>query len=159
MFAASAGALVDFNFVYIEPILANRLVEKGLSVLQIGLFFAIFPACYLPACILVRYIPKNIEKSVGIIIGSSLVCVSYLCIGPSEILHFPDSLALMGVGYALAGATLPLMWISALPEMVECSLEYFPGQDREVNSMAAGVYTSCLGIGMIVSPIYGALLE
>ena len=25
--------------------------------------------------------------------------------------------------------------------------------------MAAGVYTSCLGIGMIISPIYGALLE
>ena len=25
--------------------------------------------------------------------------------------------------------------------------------------MAAGVYTSCLGIGMIISPIYGALLD
>ena len=103
--------------------------------------------------------PKKIEKRVTIIFASFIVCVSYLCIGPSELLHFPDSLALMGVGYALAGATLALMYCPALPEMVECSLEYFPGQEREVNNMAAGVFSSCLGIGQVMGPIYGALLE
>ena len=75
------------------------------------------------------------------IVASFVVCVSYLCIGPSELLHFPDSLALMGVGYALSGATLALMYCPALPEMVERGLEYFPGQEREVNNMAAGVFS------------------
>ena len=52
-FAAAAAALGYFNYCHMEPILANRLVEKDLTVMQTGLFFAIFPVFYIPSSILV----------------------------------------------------------------------------------------------------------
>ena len=32
MFAAMTSGVADFNFCYIEPIMANRLIEKNLTV-------------------------------------------------------------------------------------------------------------------------------
>ena len=52
-FAAVAGSLAFFNYGHMEFILANRLVEKNLTVMQTGLFFAIFPVFYIPNSILV----------------------------------------------------------------------------------------------------------
>ena len=43
--------------------------------------------------------------------------------------------------------------------MVDGVIGEFPGQEREVNNMVAGVNTSCIGIGQVIAPIYGALLE
>ena len=81
-----------------EPIVAPRLVEKGLNTMQIGLFFAIFPCFYIPFSILVQYIPKKIERRVRMILASVIFCIGFLCVGPSELLHFGDSLVVMGIG-------------------------------------------------------------
>ena len=50
-------------------------------------------------------------------------------------------------------------YILALPEMVENASARFPGQEREVNNMSAGVFQSFLGTGFLLAPLYGSLLK
>lgn len=53
----------------------------------------------------------------------------------------------MGVGQALVGIFTAFMMIPGLPEMVESTLLLYPGQERDVNNLSAGIYNSFLGFG------------
>ena len=55
--AALSSALCYFTYSFMEPILAERLVDFDLNSMQIGLFFAIWPVFYIPASIAVQYVP------------------------------------------------------------------------------------------------------
>ena len=55
-------------------------------------------------------------------IGACIItAIAFLCVGPSQILHFGDSLILMGVGQFIMGTMLAIQLIPGLPEMVEGS--------------------------------------
>ena len=42
--------------------------------------------------------PRRVEKRVTIIVAAFLSGVGYIFVGPSDLLNFPDSLVLMGIG-------------------------------------------------------------
>ena len=109
-----------------EPILAPRLSEKGLNTMKIGLFFAIFPVAYIPCSMLQQYVPDKIEKRVRMISASIISGIAFLCVGPSEILKFGDSLFVMGIGQFFVGLMLAMQLIPGLPEMVEGALDHQP---------------------------------
>ena len=125
--AALSSALCYFTYSFMEPILAERLVDFDLSSMQIGLFFALWPVFYIPSSIAVQYFPRSIDKRVTIILSAFFSGVAFIFVGPSEMLNFPDSLILMGVGQALVGIFTAFMMIPGLPEMVESTLPLFPG--------------------------------
>ena len=83
---------------------------------------------------------------------------AFLLVGPSLLLQFPDSVILMCIGQILVGITFGGQYIPALPEMVEEAITRFPGQEREVNNMSVGIFQSFLGIGFLISPLYGSIL-
>ena len=66
-----------------EPILARRLVEFNLTQLQIGYFFAIWPIFYIPASIMVQFVPQYVEKRVTIILSAIMSGVAFIYVGPS----------------------------------------------------------------------------
>ena len=72
---------------------------------------------------------------------------SFLFVGPSQMFGFSDSLLLMGIGQGLVGVFIPYLLIPGLPEMVDCSLPLYPGEEREVNDLSSGVFAAFLGIG------------
>ena len=147
-----------FNYGVIEPILANRLVEKNLSVMMIGVFFAIFPVFMILTSLLVRYVPKKIEKRTRLIVAFTISCFGFLCAGPSEMLKFPDSLLLMGIGQAVFGMTYAIIVVVSLPEMIEGGLERYPSQEEAVNLNCPGMYTSYMRLGTVISPVCGSYL-
>ena len=157
-FAALSSALCYFNYSFMEPILAERLVVFDLSSMQIGLFFAIFPIFYIPASVIVQFMPRRIEKRVTIIFAAFLSGVGYIFVGPSDLFNFPDSLVLMGVGQALAGIFSAFLIVPGLPEMVEATLPLYPGQEREVNDLSSGIFNAFLGFGQVVAPAYGSFM-
>ena len=53
---------------------------------------------YIPASLLVQYLPRKVSKRVTIITSTLLTGIAFLLAGPSQLLGLPDSLALMGVG-------------------------------------------------------------
>lgn len=96
--AALASALCYFTYSFMEPILAERLVEFDLSTMQIGAFFAILPVFYIPSSIAVQYVPRKWDKRFTIIMSGFFTGVAFVFVGPSELLGLPDTLILMGVG-------------------------------------------------------------
>ena len=81
-------------------------------------------------------------------IGACIItAIAFLCVGPSQILHFGDSLVLMGVGQFIMGTMLAMQLIPGLPEMVEGSLIHYPTQERDVKNMSAAIFNSFLGVG------------
>ena len=81
--AALSCTLCDFLCVFMEPILAERIIGFDLSSMQIGLFFAILPIFYIPSSIFVCYLPHWIDKRFTIIMASALSGVAFIFIGPS----------------------------------------------------------------------------
>ena len=158
-FAAFARAMQGFNFCHQEPLLATRLVEKSLSVMQIGFFFSIYSIVGLPVSLLVKYVPKRIERRVTLLLSFLLSSFAFLCVGPSELLHFPDSLLLMGIGQFLAGLTYTLVICIQLPEMVDGVIDEFPGQEREVNNLSSAICLLISAVGQFLAPIYGSYFE
>ena len=156
--AALSSALCYFNFGFMEPILAERLVEFNLNTIERGLFFAILPILYIPATVMVQYVPQSIEKRFTIIVSSFGSGIAFLFVGPSQLCDFPDSLVLMGIGQALAGIFRAFMIVPGLPEMVEATIPQYPGQEREVNDLSSGIYNSFLGFGQVIAPAFGSIL-
>ena len=82
--------------------------------------------------------------------------VSFLLVGPSQMLSFPDSLVIMGIGQGMIGIFLAIMIVPGLPEMVESMLPLYPGQEREVNETSSGIFNAFLGLGQVCAPAYGS---
>ena len=156
--AALSSALCYFTYSFMEPILAERLVDFDLTSMQIGLFFAIWPIFYIPASIAVQYFPKTIDKRVTIIVSALFSGIAFIFVGPSELLGLPESLILMGIGQGLVGVFTAFMMIPGLPEMVESTIPLYPGQARDVNNLSSGIYNAFLGFGQVIAPAYGAFM-
>ena len=82
-FASIVPAFAYAHFFAMEPILAERLVGKHLTTMQIGLFFTIFPIVYITCNFTAYCIPQKIEKRVVLILSFVSFCIAYLLIGPS----------------------------------------------------------------------------
>lgn len=81
--AALSSALCYFTYSFMEPILAERLVEFDLNSMQIGLFFAIWPVFYIPASITVQYFPASWDKRFTIILSAFFSGIAFIFVGPS----------------------------------------------------------------------------
>ena len=145
--AALSGSLAYFTYTFFEPILAERLTDFSLTSMQIGLFFAIYPAFYIPGTLLVQFTPKDIEKRLTLMTAVFLTAIGMIFVGPSSLLGLDDSLLSMAIGTAVIAFLDAYMLIPSLPEMVESTVPFYPRQERRVNDLASGVFRSMLGIG------------
>ena len=63
----------------------------------------------------------------------------------------------MGIAQALIGVfSAVMMMIPGLPEMVESTLPLYPGRERQINDLSAGIYNAFLGLGQVIAPLVGA---
>ena len=83
--------------------MAERLLDFKLTQVQIGLFFMLATAAYVPGCLTASIIPKRIERRVVLILANFSVFVAFLFVGPSILFNFNDSLVLMIIGQVLMG--------------------------------------------------------
>lgn len=125
--SALAGTTVQFIYSFMEPILAKRLEEVELDQIQIGWFFMILPAAYIPSAIALDYLPKRWDKRMVIIMGMVCCALSLFCVGPSTLIDSGDStLRIMVAGQILLGLFIPVGLILALPSMVESVIGFYP---------------------------------
>ena len=71
-----------------EPILAMALSDFNLSQVEIGWFFMILPAAYIPSSIALDALPKRWDKRIVILIGFIFCAIALLFVGPSSMLAF-----------------------------------------------------------------------
>ena len=122
-------------------------MQFELDTMHIALFFTIFAITYITSTVTVQFLPQTVDKRLTMIVSSLLGGLSYLLVGPSQMIPMPDSLTLMAIGQALIGIFLGFLLIPSLPEMVESSIARFPGQERKVNDLCSGLFNAFLGFG------------
>jgi hypothetical protein len=92
------------------------------------------------------------------IFGLLASTISNLLMGPSTILHFPQTLELIGIGQALLGLFNPFLLIFSLPEMVDVIDTMYSGLDKQskmkIYDTSSGLYNAILGVGQVIGPIY-----
>ena len=86
--------------------------------------------------------------------GMFLTGLSQLLVGPSNFL--PDSLLIMSIGQFMFGGLSILFLITSLPEMIKEATKAFPNQKYEASDISSGIFNSMLGLGQMLSPIYGS---
>jgi len=126
VFAGLSGTLGYFLAAFLEPVLAIRAGEFGLTQVQVGLFFMINPLIYIPTSILVQLVPSGIEKRAIIIFACFLSFFTNLFVGPSEIFSFPNTLTFAIIGQVMKGFVEPFILIPCLPEMIESVISEYP---------------------------------
>ena len=67
--AACAGMMSQFVYSFMEPILAHTLEDLSLTQVEIGWFFMILPAAYIPSSIGLDQFPKRWDKRMILIFG------------------------------------------------------------------------------------------
>ena len=91
-------------------------------------------------------VPKWVERRVRILIAIALLFVGFLCVGPSELLSFPDSILLMALGQMLAGISGANCSSSAsLLEMIDDANTRIPNNYLAVAGASSGLYRALLG--------------
>ena len=157
--SALAGTTVQFIYSFMEPILAKRLEEVELDQVQIGWFFMILPAAYIPSAIAIEFLPKHLDKRLAIIIGMICCALSLFCVGPSTLMESGDStLTIMVIGQVLLGLFIPVGLILALPSMVESVIGSYPNQVMRINNLSSGVFNTANGLGEVIGPLFGAAM-
>ena len=81
-----------------------------------------------------------------------------ICVGPSELFGFSDSLLIMAIGQALHGLVDPFLLVPSLPEMIESVIHKYPDDEFLINDLSSGIFNCFLGIGQISGPLYGSLM-
>lgn len=154
-----SGCIAYFSWCQMEPIQALRMQDFDFSTMQTGLFFAIFPTCYLISGLLISFEPKWIDNRVYLIVGGLGVFVGLLMNGPSQLFFFPQKHKIMIAGHVIFGTATSHLLVYALPEMVLQANAEFPGQEDTVSAFCAGIFNSFLGVGQILGPLYGSLVR
>ena len=90
LMSALAGTQVQFIYSFMEPILAKRLEEMQLDQVQIGWFFMILPAAYIPTAFALDWLPKRWNQRIVIIIGMICCALSLFCVGPTTLVSIDD---------------------------------------------------------------------
>ena len=118
----------------------------------------IMPVFYIPTSLIVQTIPNGVQKRAIIITACFMSFIGNLFTGPSYLFGFPNSIWMMAVGQAAHGLIDPYILVPSLPEMIESVLDYYPGEETEVNDISSGVFNMFLGIGQVSGPIFGSLI-
>ena len=82
-----------------EPILAKRLEDMDLTQVQIGWFFMLLPAAYIPSSIAVEKLPRRWDKRILLIVGMIFCGLSLFLVGPSTLMATEEhTLTVMIIG-------------------------------------------------------------
>lgn len=91
--------------------------------------------------------------------GYAILSVGMFFIGPSLILGFQNSPALVLLGLAIMGIGCGMIIIPVLPDMIEAIEERFPHMhEEELHNNISGLFIAAQGIGETIGPMLGSTL-
>ena len=80
--------------------------------------------------------------------------------GPSQILNLPENINLMIAGMAALGLSMSFIFAPILPEIMDAVQEKEQiGENSQLNDRASGLYNVSYGIGCMMAPIMGGILN
>ena len=76
--------------------------------------------------VLVQWVPAKFEKRLTLFVAMVGYFIGLLLMGPSQVLHFKESITSMAFGQAFIGSCSGFTLVICLPEMVNSVLPFFP---------------------------------
>ena len=145
-----------FWYWYMEPVMSLRLDDFNLQSFWIGAFFAICPLMSTMSSLVYVYIWDKIDNMLLIFIAMFINGFSHFLIGPSP--YLPNSLILMIIGQMIHGFTVTFFIVTWLPVMINEAVKSFPDHKIRVSDISSGIFSSMLGFGQMLGPIYGSYI-
>ena len=140
-----------------SSLIADRLDDFNVSEYLKGLTLLFSAIPFTIVSLLLHKITSTSYKLKRIVIwfGWVFLWISYLLIGPSNILHFPDKLWLIFVGISFAGLAFASMIVSTIPLMQDYANQY-DTVSQEYNKVAnyiSGFNNLAVGLGAFIAPL------
>jgi MFS family permease len=154
LLAAFSICWVMVAWAFLEPLLAKQLDSNfNVGNKGIGIIFSLTSIIYVPATLLVQYIPGSIERRTTISISLVLTPIAVLFVGSNSL-----QLVILGVG--LLGLLPAPVWVMLLPWMQEEAAMVFPHPDTKLyaNDLTASIYNSFMTLGKVLGYGIGSLL-
>ncbi|KAL3756602.1 hypothetical protein ACHAWU_010410 [Discostella pseudostelligera] len=153
LLAACSICWAMVTWAFLEPLLAKQL-DNAFNVGNkgIGIIFSLTSIVYVPATLLVQYIPSSIGRRKTIFISLLLTPIVVLLVGS-------NSLPLVVVGVGLLGLIPAPVWVMLLPWMQDETVTLFPDPDTKLkaNDLIASIYNSFMTLGKVVGYTIGSL--
>ncbi len=108
--------IFSFSESFFTPALKQ---EKGVDEFYHGFIVCVSPMFYVAFTFIVGYIINKLPKRVFIVLSFAFCSIAIFITGPSYLLGMPNSLWILLIGQALMGASLGLVFIPILPEMID----------------------------------------
>jgi len=132
--------------------MAPHLQDFGLSTLTIGLIFGLQGGCFLVSSLLTSQLLSKANKKLVNGVGCVLATVAICLMGPWPAL-LPRPLVLIIAGFMLASVALALLFVEALPSVIEVSaVDLGLLLDDKLMDKFAGLLSMAVFIGEIAGP-------
>ncbi len=153
LLAACSICWAMVTWAFLEPLLAKQLDNVfNVGNKGIGIIFSLTSIVYVPATLLVQYIPSTIGRLKTIFISLLLTPIVVLLVGS-------NSLPFVVLGVGLLGLIPAPVWVMLLPWMQDETLMLFPDPDTKLkaNDLIASIYNSFMTLGKVVGYTIGSL--
>ena len=160
----SSLALVSYCIAYsvlysLEPTLAIKLEEDfDFSTSKVGLFFGLLFFGQIVTGVISLGIPENRDKRPVLLVSYFLQFTAPLMVGPSEVLHFPNTPGLVGGGLFLGGGGRGLMVGFTASEAILGASRVFSDHQTRISDLVSSLYCFADGLAMTIFPIIGSAL-
>lgn len=119
LFAYLSCAMIGIFTSYNSSFLSLVLEQFGFDGSSTGYVMAIPMLTYTLSSVVVTYLVKYIPRRLFIFISFVITALSLILVGPSLVLHMPNALWILLIGYALSGIGQGFTFIPLLPEIID----------------------------------------
>ncbi|XP_048386599.1 MFS-type transporter SLC18B1 isoform X2 [Stegostoma tigrinum] len=146
---------------FLDPTISLFVTEKfNLHSGYIGLVFLGFAVSYALSSPLLGYLSDNLPRMRKwlMLVGSWLIAVSFLLLGPAPIFHIKCRLWMLVLMLVLSGFSLSLSGIPVFPEIITCVYENGFEEGLGTLGLVSGVFAAWWCLGSFVGPMLGGYL-
>ena len=104
-------------------------------------------------------IPEKWDKRIVLLLSYFILFVAPLMVGPSQLLHLPNSPVLIAIGLFLIGVARAPILSFTVTEAIEGGTIKFPDEKIIVADYVASIYCFVDGVSLTVFPIVGSALS
>jgi len=118
-FALVSCALIGIFTAFYSAFLSLVVISFGIEASAAGYVFAVPCLFFAISSFLVTYIVEKLPRRLFIFLSFAVTVVSLFLMGPSELLHLPNSFWILLLGLAINGAAQGFVFIPLLPEIID----------------------------------------
>ena len=143
----------------LETCVADRLIDLfNFTPDQIAIFFFFFCCGALTCSLIGICLPQTSDKRIPVLISLFICSFALLLVGPSSLLHIPQTKAIVGVGLFLVGAQ-NVIDTYALSQVLKFTKPSVPlAEYGDLVNSASVLRPVASGLGLLMGPIIGGLI-